>query len=43
MHTGWLDGEYYLGEDGVMVTGIQVIDGVTYEFDDSGALRSGNP
>ncbi len=43
MHTGWLDGEYYLGRDGVMVTGAQVIDGVSYEFDSSGSLRPQNP
>ena len=39
MHTGWLQlgGKwYYLGYDGAMVTGTQVIGGVTYYFDANG-------
>ena len=41
MKTGWLtDGDYtyYLGTNGVMVTGTQSIDGKTYTFGASGAL-----
>ena len=39
MHSGWLQlgGKwYYLGYDGAMVTGTQVIGGVTYYFDSNG-------
>ena len=38
--TGWvnLGGVwYYLGPDGAMLTGTQVINGRTYTFDESGA------
>ncbi len=43
MQTGWihLDADYYLDESGVMVTGIQEIDGVQYEFDPNGRLIKG--
>lgn len=42
MMTGWLTDangvRYYCNESGAMVTGSQTIDGVSYEFDQSGAL-----
>ena len=41
MKTGWLTDagkKYYLGKDGIMVTGAQTIDGKTYSFNTSGAL-----
>ncbi len=36
--TGWQLKTYYLGTDGIMVTGTQNIDGKTYTFNSSGAL-----
>ena len=42
--TGWAqigNKKYYLGDDGVMVTGKQTIDGVVYEFDANGVLIQG--
>lgn len=39
MQTGWVQWDnatYYCGPDGAMVTGTQVIDGVTFSFDESG-------
>ena len=46
MKTGWLtEGgyTYYLGTNGVMVTGTQSIDGKTYTFNSSGALIGDAP
>lgn len=40
MVTGWLDlngTQYYMGADGVMLTGTQVIGGTTYIFNQDGA------
>ena len=39
IYTGWLAGKYFMSEDGVMVKGSQVIDGVAYEFDENGRLK----
>ena len=41
MRTGWFNQGgtwYYLGSDGVMLTGVQKINERTYTFDPSGAL-----
>jgi peptidoglycan/xylan/chitin deacetylase (PgdA/CDA1 family) len=41
MQTGWLTDNgrrYYLNQDGIMQTGIQVIDGETYQFRSDGTL-----
>ena len=44
MFTGWQTfsngNRYYFGDDGVMRTGQQTIDGKSYEFDNDGALQS---
>lgn len=41
MQTGWFheaQKTYYLGKDGIMQTGKHIIDGIEYEFDESGVL-----